>query len=307
MKLALYNDYRPALMRDDGLVDISDAVKGVMGRNGQETMEGIISNFEQLRPALQKLQQEGTAIPLAQVQLRSPLPRPGKIMMMGTNYLEFTKATPLPIFGFFKSPEAILDPGGTVELPPDNFNICHHEAEMSVVIGKRGRRISEADAMDNVFGYTVGVDVSARYLPDLPNTLLGKSYDGFQPLGPCIVTKDEIPDVYQLQIRLWVDGTLRQDFGNDDMGHLIPECISYFSARTTLNPGDIISLGTNHQGLGALQDGEHVDVEISGIGRISFDVTDPLKRSWPKGIDPDPGERVRANVLKHHEEVMSKS
>ena len=72
-------------------------------------------------------------------------------------------------------------------------------------------------------------------------------------------------------------------------------------------PRTFASQGTNHQGLGALQDGEHVDVEISGIGRISFDVTDPLKRSWPKGIDPDPGERVRANVLKHHEEVMSKN
>ena len=129
MKLALYNDYRPALMRDDGLVDISDAVKDVMGRNGQETMEGIIADFERLRPALQKLQQEGTAIPLAQVQLRSPLPRPGKIMMMGTNYLEFTKATPLPIFGFFKSPEAILDPGG----------ICHRTTSTSATTRRRCR------------------------------------------------------------------------------------------------------------------------------------------------------------------------
>jgi 2-keto-4-pentenoate hydratase/2-oxohepta-3-ene-1,7-dioic acid hydratase in catechol pathway len=299
----LYNDYKPGLLKGDGVVDISAAAKDVIGRNGQETMEGIITHFESLRPAFQKALDSGPVIPLAQAKLRAPLPRPGKIMMMGTNYVEFTKGAPLPIFGFFKSPEAILDPGGTIELPPDNFVICHHEAEQGVVIGKEGHRISEANAMDHVFGYTCCVDVSARYFPDLANTLLGKSYMGFHPVGPCIITKDEIPDPYALQIKLWVNGELRQDFGNDDMGHKIPECIAYFSARTLLKPGDLFSLGTNHQGLGALQDGDHADMEITNIGRISFDIKDPLKRSWPKGIDKSIGESVKSRVLAHQAEL----
>ncbi|MSQ27068.1 MAG: FAA hydrolase family protein [Dehalococcoidia bacterium] len=306
MKLALYNDHRPGLLKGDAVVDISDTVKGVAGRNGQETMEGIISNFESLRPALQAQLDSGKATPLSQVKLRSPLPRPGKIMMMGTNYLEFTGGAPFPIFGFLKSPEAILDTGGTIELPPDNFVICHHEAEFGVVVGKKGHRISEANAFDHIFGYTCCVDVSARYFPDLANTLLGKSYMGFHPLGPCILTKDEVPDPYALKIQLWVNGELRQDFGNDDMGHKIPECIAYFSARTMLNPGDVFSLGTNHQGLGALQDGDHVEMEITKIGRITFDITDPLKRSWPKGIDRSIGENVKTRLLAHQAELAAK-
>ena len=296
MRLVLFDDYKPGLLKGDSVVDISGATQRVAGRTGQETMEGIITNFESLRPELLRQLNEGRETPISNVRLRAPLPHPSKIMAMGANYLEFTKGPALPIWGFLKSPEAILDPDGTVMLPPADFRICHHEAELAVVIGRKAKDVKQAEAMTAVFGYSCAVDVSCRY-PALPDSLLGKSYDTFSPLGPCIVTKDEIADPHKLQVRFWVDGQLRQDYNTDDMGHQIPECIEYMSSRMTLNPGDVLIMGTNHQGLGPLQDGESAEMEVEGVGRrLTFRVADPLKRSWPKGVDPEVGRSVRALI-----------
>src|ERR1051325_4433128 len=124
MKMVLFDDYKPGLLQGDSVIDVSEATRGVAGRNGQETMQGIIANFDSLRGTLEQALNSGQAKPLSSVKLRAPLPRPGKIMAMGTNFKEFTKGAPLPIWGFFKSPEAVLqDVGGTVQLPPDDFVI----------------------------------------------------------------------------------------------------------------------------------------------------------------------------------------
>jgi 2-keto-4-pentenoate hydratase/2-oxohepta-3-ene-1,7-dioic acid hydratase in catechol pathway len=313
MRLASYGDgYRLAVIAEDSVYDVQDALCLVPASHPQATMEAVITGFDSLKPEIDRAAKRARAQPLAGVRLRAPLPRPGKIMAMGTNYKEYVPGPPLPIWGFFKSPEAALDPGGTITLPPDDFVVCHHEAETVVVIGKRAERVSLDSAMDFVFGYMCGVDVSARYYgkpgqeqpnADLANTLLGKSYPGFAPMGPWITTRDEVPDPYALRMRLSVDGELRQDVGNDDMGHDIAECVSYFSARTPLNPGDVIFLGTNHQGLSPLQNGSHVDMEITGLGRLSFDITDPLKRTWPKGIDQGPGRNAIARMHAYHEQL----
>ena len=295
MKIVLFDDDRTGLVRGDGVIDVTAAVQDVKGRNGQESMEGLIANFDSLRPALERQLNEGTEVPCSDARLRAPLPRPGKIMMMGANYLEGTAGPALPIWGFLKSPEAILDPEGTVILPPADASIFHHEAELVAVIGKRGKEIRQEEAMEYVFGYTCGVDVSGRF-SSLSNSLLGKSYDTFSPIGPCLVTADEISDPHELEVRLSVDGQLRQDYNTSDMGHRIPECIEYMSSRMTINPGDLLFLGTNHQGLGALQDRESVEMEIPGIGKLRFKVSDPSARSWPKGIDPEIGPRVKSMV-----------
>lgn len=296
MKLVLYDDYKPGLLKGDHVIDISRVVQPAAGRNGQETMEGIIANFDSLRSDLTRQLSEGKEVPLASVRLRAPLPRPGKVIAMGVNYLEFTGSTPFPIWSFYKAPESVLDPGGTIVLPPDDFRICHHEAELVVVIGRQCRDVRQAQAMDCVFGYTCGIDVSARFAA-LANTLWGKSYDTFSPLGPCIVTRDEVPDPHKLQVRLWVDGQLRHDYNTDDMAHPIPECIEYLSSQRTLNPGDVIFTGTNHQGIGPIQDGENVVMEIESIGRMNLRVSDERKRSWPKAIDREMAERVRSAIL----------
>ena len=287
MKLVLYDNYQPGLLTDDGVVDVSALVS--IGRTGQETIEGIIREWDDLKQGFELQAAQGRKIPLSQVQLRAPLPKPGKIMCMAANYLEFTSGPGLPINGFLVSPEAVMDPGGTAVLPEYKFTICHHEAELVVVIGRRGKDISQAEAMSHVFGYTAGVDISARGAWGF----LSKAYDGFKPIGPCIVTPDEIGDPHALQVHLSVDGELRQDYNTSDMAHRIPECIEYFSAIMTLLPGDLLFLGTNHQGLGPLQDGESAEMEIEKIGKFPFRISDPYKRTWPKGIDKSVGENVR--------------
>lgn len=172
-------------------------------------------------------------------------------------------------------------------------NIFHHEAELVAVIGRRGKDVAPAAAMDHVFGYTCGVDVSARLRNAGPGGALGKTYEGFAPVGPCIVTSDEVPDPHNLRVRLWVDGQPRHDYSTSDMARYIPECIEYMSSIVALRPGDLLFTGTNHQGIGPMQDGETVELEILPVGRLTFHVSDPLKRRWPKGIDEVSAKDVR--------------
>ena len=290
MKLALFDDYRVGLLKDTSVVDVNDAVRGVAGSSPQATMEGVISNFDALRPELERQLRSGKEVPLAAVRLRAPLPRPGKILCMGGNFQEFVGRRG-EMWGFLKSPEAVLDPGGSVVLPPHNASIFHHEAELVAVIGRECSRVSSANAMDYVFGYMAGVDVSGRF-PDNPRNF-GKSFDTFAPIGPCIVTADEIGDPHTLQVRFWVDGQPRHDYNMSDIAHPVPEFLEWATAMMTLRPGDLFFLGTNHQGIGPLQDGEHAEIEIEKIGRFGFHISDPLKRRWPKQIDEESAKDVR--------------
>jgi 2-keto-4-pentenoate hydratase/2-oxohepta-3-ene-1,7-dioic acid hydratase in catechol pathway len=292
MKIVLFDDYKPGLLKGENVVDISSQVE--VGRTGQETLVNMIDNWDALKPKLEAYLAANNGVPVSSVKLRAPVPKPGKIMCMAANYRENTDKPPLPISGFLVSPDAILDPEGTTVLPEYQFTICHHEAELVVVIGKKGKDIDPANAMDYIFGYTAGVDVSARGAWGY----LSKAYDGFKPIGPCIVTKDEIPDPHALQVRLSVDGQPRQDYNTSDMGHHIPECFDYFSKIMTFLPGDLLFVGTNHQQLGPLQDGETCHMEIDSIGGFDFHIVDPYKRSWPKAIDPSTGQNVRARIEK---------
>lgn len=306
MKLVLFDEGRPGLLQADGVVDISNVVAPLGARTGQRAMEAIITHMDDLRTELSRLEREGDTVPLADVALRSPLPQPRKILCMGGNYREFGARKPSPMWGFQKSPQAVIGPGDTVVLPPDDANIFHHEAELVLVFGKPGTGVKQSEAMDHVFGYLAGVDVSAR-LPAIRRPGGGrdnatmpisppKSFDTFAPLGPCIATKDEIPDPHHLQIRLWVDGELRVDYNTDDLAHSIPESIEWANAIESFGPGDLLFMGTNHQGLGPLQDGDHVEIEIERVGRFSFQVSDPLKRRWPKGIDELTAEDIRQST-----------
>jgi 2-keto-4-pentenoate hydratase/2-oxohepta-3-ene-1,7-dioic acid hydratase in catechol pathway len=211
---------------------------------------------------------------------------------MAANYRENTDKPALPIDGFLVSPEAVMDPGGTTVLPPFDFSICHHEAELVAVIGKKGKDLSRGQAMSYVFGYTAGVDVSARGLW----ARLSKAFDGFKPLGPCLVTADEIGDPHNLRVQLSVDGQERQDYNTADIGHPIDECLEWWSSICTILPGDLLFVGTNHQQLGPLQDGETSEMGIEKIGAFQFHIVDPKKRTWPKGIDPSVGQMVRGRL-----------
>lgn len=285
MKLVLYDAHRPGVLTDGGVVDISVAVG--LGRNGQETMTNLIRDFESIRPAIEREVREGRPTPLASVRLRAPLPRPGKLLAMSGNYREHSNREVRPIEVFFKSPESILDPDGTVMLPKVEFSICHHEAELGLVIGPHNAKdVPASKAFDYIFGYTAAVDVSAREF-GRAGSYTHKAFDTFTPLGPCIVTKDEVPEPQNLNVQLKVDGQIRHTYNTDDMEHPITEIIEYVSTVMTLNPGDLIICGTNHEGLGPLQDGETGEMGIVGFGFFKFKVSDPLKRRWYKMTDAE--------------------
>ena len=297
MKFVMYNDNQPGILTDAGVIDIGDLCPG----GGQAAMVHLITNYDNLKSQLESRAAQGTVV--AGAQLQAPLPSPNKILCMGGNFREFGAREPSPMWGFIKRLHSILSPGGTVVLPDIDANIFHHEAELVLVFGKGGKDIPASEAMDHVFGYTVGVDVSAR-MPGgsggrVPNTLPiaeHKSHPTFCPLGPCIVTRDEIADPEKLQITLSVDGELRVNYNTDDLAHSIAESIEYVAAIEEISPGDVLFMGTNHQGLGAMQDGDSIEVGVESVGSFSFTVSDPLRRRWPRGVDQETAQDIRESA-----------
>jgi len=294
VKLVLFQagtggDILPGLMTERGIVDISCAVK--KDYTPQLTMVGIIDNYETLQPALQQLAVKGPALPLSNVRLKPPLPRPGKILACIANYWEHAQREPRPLNMFMKNPDSVVGPGDTIMLPEFTVPwIFMHEAELALVMKGPAKMVKAKDWKRAVFGYTCLIDVSAREQgrrtwPATPLTSwLGKSFDTFSPIGPCIATADEIADPNNLIVRFWNDGQLRHNYNTDDMEHRVPALVEFATTVMTMNSGDLIACGTNHEGLGALQDGETVDIEIQHIGKMTLKVSDPLKRKWERGV-----------------------
>jgi 2-keto-4-pentenoate hydratase/2-oxohepta-3-ene-1,7-dioic acid hydratase in catechol pathway len=276
----------PGLLTDRGVVSIAAAVRP--GHTSQATMRNLIDDFETLRPALTRLAREGEARPLADVRLRPPLPRPGKILACIANYWEHGALEARPLNMFLKSSDAVIGPDDTIVLPEFTEPwIFMHEAELALVMKGPAKNVSQANWRSAVFGYTGMIDVSARgegRRTWKAGSWLGKSFDTFAPIGPCIATLDEIANPNDVHVQFWVDGQLRHNYNTDDMEHLVPELVEFATRIMTLNSGDLIACGTNHEGLGPLQDSEVVDFEIHGIGRMRLSVRDPLKRTWEKGI-----------------------
>jgi 2-keto-4-pentenoate hydratase/2-oxohepta-3-ene-1,7-dioic acid hydratase in catechol pathway len=212
----------------------------------------------------------------------APIAHPPKLLCIGLNYrdhaIESNMALPKTPVVFTKFSNSIVGPGSTVVLPKASSQ-PDYEAELAIVIGKGGRNIAAADWQSHVFGYTIVNDVSARDIQMATSQWsLGKSFDTFCPMGPAIVTLDELGDPHKLAIRLSIDGEYLQDSNTDELVFKTGELIAYLSSVMTLCPGDIISTGTPAGvGLGRkpqrwLKPGETMTVEIEGIGKL----TNPL-------------------------------
>jgi len=291
MKLVMFETARtaepvPGLLTERGVVSLAGVAE--RGYTPQSTMQNLIDGFDRLQPQLQRLAADGTTLPLDRVRLRAPLPRPGKILCCIANYWEHAQREARPLNMFLKNPEAVVGPGDTIRLPEMTEPwIFMHEAELALVIKGPAKMVKQADWRSAVFGYTCLIDVSARgegRRTWKAGSWLGKSFDTFAPIGPCIATADEIPEPNDLIVRFWNDGQLRHNYNTDDMEHRVPELVEFASTVMTLNSGDLIACGTNHEGLGSLQDGETVEIEIQHIGSMSLSVADPLKRKWERGI-----------------------
>lgn len=224
---------------------------------------------------------EGAGLLQEAVELCAPIPRPRRnIFCVGKNYrehaaeMEAGEALPEAPILFSKVPETVIAPGAPIPLPRGVSEAIDYEAELAVVIGRGGRGIGRAEAMDHVFGFTIVNDVTARDVQRRHQQwLLGKSFDGFCPMGPWIATRDAI-DLARTRVRLWINGEPRQDATTADLIFDVPTLIETVSAGITLYPGDVIATGTP-AGVGAgfrppryLRTGDRVAIEIDGIGRL---------------------------------------
>lgn len=221
---------------------------------------------------------EDAVFPLSQVKLLAPIPRPPKIICIGLNYRDHAIETNSPIptipIVFTKFPSVVIGPGEPIVLPK-NSEKPDYEAELAVVIGKGGRHIAAADWLDHVFGYMNFNDVSARdFQLATSQWTIGKTFDTFAPMGPWLVSKDEIADPHSLAIGLDIDGESLQKSNTRELIFRIPELIAYLSSVFTLEAGDVIATGTP-PGVGMarkpprwLRAGDNVTVAIDGLGEL---------------------------------------
>ncbi len=266
-----------ALVMNDRVVACSE-----LGQRVPKTMAELLADWspgiDALRVASGHLALDA-GIALADAQLMAPVPRPGKILAAGVNYRshgdEQNREPPDHPVLFAKMPTSVVGPGAEVRWSPQLTQGVDFEAELAVVIGRTCRRVDELVALDYVAGYTCLNDVSARDLQYADKQFVrGKSLDTFCPMGPWLVTADEIPDPQSLRVRGLRNGTVMQDATTAEMIFGVAELISFCSQAMTLEPGDVIATGTP-AGVGwfrepkvLLGDGDEVVVEIEHIGRL---------------------------------------
>jgi len=298
MKLLYFNDFKLGALKGDQVVDLSAEVKDIPHICPGTLMNGLIEQWGSYKARLEAALARGTGVPVSSVRIRPPVPGPRTIDCMAVNYMEDgTRSAPAPINAFHKSPSAIIGPGDTMVLPDVPAPIFEGEAEVAVVIGKKATNLTEDQVMSHIFGYMNFIDGSARGLPPPGNVFFQmKSRDTFAPIGPYLVTADEVKDPQKLQIKLWNNGILMQNFNTDDMGHNIKKSVAWLTSIHTLLPGDIVATGTNHRGLNPFMDGDTIELETEGLGRLKFGVKDDLKRTWAR--------KTRLNM---HEEAKEKT
>ena len=282
MKLAFFNDYQLGVITEDGIVDINDALSGVSYHTPQELIRMVIEDFDNLRPKIEDTVQNGTATALPTVNLQAPVPRPGQLVCLAGNYIEPDSPSRGEFNAFLKSPTGIIHTKDTVELPEVDVTVFHFEPELAIIIGKTAKHLTEENALDCVFGYTQFIDVSARGLPG--GFFLGKSWHTFAPMGPALVTADEVADANALSVQLWINDGLQHDFSTNSMARFIPELLAEVTNVVALEPGDVVSTGTHHEALTAVGDGDTVRLSVEGFGPdLTVSVHDPLKRTTWRG------------------------
>jgi 2-keto-4-pentenoate hydratase/2-oxohepta-3-ene-1,7-dioic acid hydratase in catechol pathway len=273
MKLVSFDDYRIGIIHGDTVIEVSDLVGGLSGKWPPVAMNYLIADFASLKDRLESARmRRGT--PLASVKLRTPVPGASKVIAYPINYHkhgeEMGSGYRANVQGFFlKPPSALSGASEPIALPTVAADRrIDHECELAIVIGKQGRDISRTSWQEFVFGYSCLIDATVRGKEE---RVARKAFDSFCPVGPWIVTADEVGDPSALRGRLWVNDELRQDANTSDLIIDVPGMIEMASSIMTLYPGDIIASGTP-AGVGPIKPGDKVKIEFERVGSMTIDV-----------------------------------
>ena len=265
--------YRAGILCRDGTIsDVTDLLSDCPAQ-GEGALKKVIEGFDGFRDELIQREMTGGGVDAASVSLGPPLRNPSKIIAAPVNYIdhmeEMQQLSHIDSLGvFLKAPSSLIGQGGTVRLPYSNRRF-DQEGELCLVVGKEARKVKVEDAESYIFGYSVLLDITMRGGEDRSTR---KSFDTFTPMGPWIVTPDEVGPVDELELKCWVNGDLRQDARISDLIWGVPELVAYISSVMTLFPGDVISTGTP-KGVGPLADGDEVVAEVSRVGRLCVTVS----------------------------------
>jgi 2-keto-4-pentenoate hydratase/2-oxohepta-3-ene-1,7-dioic acid hydratase in catechol pathway len=273
MKLAKFDGRRIGLVTDRGVVDVSDMAPVPVGTWPPVSDIALIARFHELRPVLEEAAGIRAAIPLASLRLETPITWPNKVLAYPANYRahiqEMNSQNRADKNGFFlKASSSLSGPDDQIVLPEIEGRSVHHESELAVVIGRQGRFIPYEHALEHIFGYCCLVDVTVRGQEE---RVMRKSFDSFCPLGPWIVTSDEVPDPDSLDILLTVNKEVRQHANTKDLIVDVRGMVELASSVVTLYPGDVIATGTP-EGVGPLADGDEVSITIERVGSMALSV-----------------------------------
>jgi len=273
MKIVRYDGGHVGVTDGMKVVDIGALCNSSPGDWPPVGINRLIRDFEKLRPQIAMALQLQQGVPLEAVRLETPVPWPNKLMAYPVNYHDHARemaSTGLAnIQGYFlKSNSSLVGPADAVELPALTGREVHHECEIALVIGRQGRQIPPEKALDHVFGYACLLDMTVRGKEE---RVFRKSYDSFTPVGPWIVTADEVPDPEDIAMRLWVNGELRQQSNTRDLIVSIRDMVAVASSASTLYPGDLIATGTP-AGVAKVVAGDEFVIEVDHVGRMKVPV-----------------------------------
>jgi 2-keto-4-pentenoate hydratase/2-oxohepta-3-ene-1,7-dioic acid hydratase in catechol pathway len=291
MRIVLFDDHRVGVLDGDTVRDVSPALPR-RWRQTPYAINALIESWDELRQRVECCLATAQPVPVSAMRLLAPVPRPRQLLAAPLNYrrhvaemvgarhapTDLTPSDSAGELGFFvKAAGSICGPHDAIELPRWPERSFHHEVELGVVIGRRARGLTNGDAPEHIFGYVCLLDITLRTDGQhQEERTMRKSFDTFTPIGPCLVTADEIEDPASLDVRLWVNDELRQSANTRDLLVGVDDLIAAASRVLTLHPGDVYATGTP-EGVGPIVPGDVVRASVERVGELELPVT---QRDW---------------------------
>jgi 2-keto-4-pentenoate hydratase/2-oxohepta-3-ene-1,7-dioic acid hydratase in catechol pathway len=284
MKIASFNDHRVGIVDGSDVYDMTAALPDFLQQLPRQRVNWLIAHWNEVQPAFARYRQVGKSIALSTVTLLPANPAPQHVFAAPANYRKHIGELGDRVVtkggrsareqGFFlKAPGSLVGAGGALLLPRGSQRRFDHESELAVIMSKEARNVPRERAMEYVFGYSCLIDATMRIEKDTfeEERSMRKSFDTFTPLGPWLVTADEVPNPENLKNQLWVNGELRQSANTSELIVGIAELIELVSSVLTLQPGDVIASGTP-EGVGPFKPGDEVRIDIERIGSMTLPV-----------------------------------